>query len=352
MGRPRKRQRDDDHMQATSNTIKGLQVGVPSGIDSPTLRPDSTSIPDFAAGAIESLRRYKNVESQDLQPASEENGAYINQPDTHGFEIPSSSNLDPLSNTPAWDLAMDPSVFMPMNPLISSQTLGSFDLVNNAANTADPLNAQNGCSCLGNLYSILATFQSLPPASFPFSISALKKATQRGYEAVRCQTCPLKFNTAVQNIMLLTTLLQMLINEYSKLIRHIEERSSSGEKIPYRIGEARSCFDQRHTGTLDCPMNITIDLDGEEWRMLAMKAVRQEVVGSGHDDVCLRKVLEEMRKRQGFWHGNFAQGENPFDGLTNHNKSENRPQSERCNAKCLQLEQINHLERMLELLKV
>ena len=211
--------------------------------------------------------------------------------------------------------------------------------------------AQKGCSCLEGLYSTLASFQSLPAPSFPFSLAALRKARQCGYKVVRCETCPQKYNTAVQNSMLLCTLLHLVTNEYGKLLRHIDERSQSGEQIEFRAAEPSMFFDARHTGTIDCPMAVTIELDGDEWRVLARKAVRQEVVGGLKTSESIINLVQEMRDRQLLWHGTCARGENLHDGGM-HDTAANISNGKKDGHICAQLVQISNIQTALEALKI
>ena len=97
--------------------------------------------------------------------------------------------------------------------------------------------SENGCKCLSSLYSTLSSFQHLPPPSFPYSMGVLTKATAVARDALRCQRCPTLYTTALQNLMSLCTLLPVIAHEYGKLLQHVDERSSRGEYINFRMGE-------------------------------------------------------------------------------------------------------------------
>ena len=201
-----------------------------------------------------------------------------------------------------------------------------------------------GCHCLPNLYSTLASFQTMPPLSFPYSMGILKSAAKLGQKVVLCQNCSLTFNTALQNATLLDTLVQMIINEYAKLLKHIDERAAREEKIAFRLGERGTELDSRHTGGPDCPMAIDIDLDGQEWRTLAKKAVRQELFGDGGGEESLSSLVQSMRDRQISWHGNFSKEQCP----SGHNVMEHDRSKERVEQICIRVHMIDNLTKRLQ----
>ena len=100
--------------------------------------------------------------------------------------------------------------------------------------------------------------------------------------------------------MLLGTLMDLVINEYGKLLHHIDERSTGSGKMTLRMGELSPGTEHLHTGTLDCPMGINVDVSCDEWRTLARKSVRKELYGPG--DHNLAQLLQEMQDRQQMWH--------------------------------------------------
>lgn len=166
---------------------------------------------------------------------------------------------------------------------------------------ASPLNGPS-CACLANLYLTLSSFQSLPPPSFPLTSGNLKNATNTARDVLRCQICPKAFNSAFQNISLLGTLLPLIIMEYAKLLHHIDERSTSGESISFRIGDLNPAVMHLHTNTPDCPLGFNIELSATEWRMTARKVIRQQVHGIRADDGSLNSLVDELEERQNAWH--------------------------------------------------
>lgn len=161
-----------------------------------------------------------------------------------------------------------------------------------------------GCACLANLYSTLSSFQSLPSPSFPFSMGALSKATNVARDACYCKHCPTQYASALQNLMLLSTLLPLIAHEYGKLLAHVDDRALKGRPITFRMGEKEQSLENlhRHTGTADCPMAFDMDLTAEEWRSMARKAITRNVIGPGNTSVL--GVVDGLEKRQEQWHEN------------------------------------------------
>ncbi len=348
MGRPRKRQqKEKDHTHAYTAGFRSLEEPSDEVTASSLLNPGLATFSSNGMGALDLRSASSGVAAQQAG-----NDSYNFE--SHGFDAtyPPFDELGfpPIAGFPTWNPTQDFSTIIPIsspNPA-PLQISPASDL--GATGNHSFENIQGGCSCLGNLFATLATFQSLPAPSFPYSMGALKKALHCGYEAVRCQICPQEYNTAIQNSMLLVALLQMLINEYTKLLMHIDERATNGESIAFRVGEVSACSDRRHTGTSDCPMAITVDLNGEEWQMLARKGVRQEVLGSADGDQSLLNIIQAMKDRQVLWHNGFFQDchpprvQDPNDSVTQAGGAADRM--------CAQIVYIDHLKRLLESLKL
>lgn len=168
----------------------------------------------------------------------------------------------------------------------------------NMRNAADP---SISCTCLTQLHGMLQAFQSMPPASFPSSRDPLTRATKLGRSINRCTRCPLDFPTALQTSMLLMTLLRLVVHGYASLVRDIQTRAAEGTKITYRVGEVDFANVHLHTGTKDCPMGFTIELDPEEWVAMARKVLKQDIYGNSQNVDCLVSVLEELEQRHQAW---------------------------------------------------
>ncbi|KAL2045332.1 hypothetical protein N7G274_002415 [Stereocaulon virgatum] len=260
---------------------------------------------------------------------------------------------DTTFELPAWEHLQDLSTY-------NSTSSGNFSQLrkHKAPTTISPISADRAptegsipiCSCLPKLYAVLASFQSTPAPSFPYSMATLKKANCLGHEIVTCRVCPQAYNTAVQNSMLLGTLLQIVIYEYSKLLKQIDERSTLTDKIPFRVGEPSLEFDSRHTGTPDCPMAVNIELSGEDWRMIARKAIRQEVLGSTGSNDGLEGLVDAMRNRQITWHERYKS--ELHVAHHDHNTGASMENDGKANKICLQVAFINQLKKSLEMLNL
>ncbi|MCJ1450911.1 hypothetical protein MMC28_001245 [Mycoblastus sanguinarius] len=347
MGRPRKRQREEVREAQDMNGDPGPSRDFDlTGGDNPLQgRGVSNQIPlpedeygsnGFQNGDYDQIGSFHNNSEIGFDPFRN---------DALNFELPHGPVSEPILDLSSLDPSQDFSKYFPdisktPNNMVQLQT----QYTNAEADTAgvQPVGTNTtGCACLPNLYSTLGSFHRMPPPSFPYSIGALKKAVNLGREVVRCQNCTQTYNTAIQNSTMLSALVQMIVHEYAKLLKYIDERAAKDEKIAFRVGEMSSPFDSRHTGGPDCPMAINIDLNGEEWRTIAKKAVRQEVLGGDKNRQSLIGLVHEMRERQEKWHGSFSTGEACFNTFE-HMRTE-QP--------CAQVLHLDHVKKSLEAFK-
>ncbi|KAL9128949.1 MAG: hypothetical protein Q9217_002465 [Psora testacea] len=209
-----------------------------------------------------------------------------------GFDLLSSSGPDNFSDFGSWISAP--------TQLRTPPSTADYNLPSQYPSQTDFAS----CSCLPELYKMLSSFPSSSNPSFPYSLVLLKQATNKGRDVLQCEVCPKAYNTALQNSMMLGTLIHLVISEYAKLLKHIDERSEKEDKIVFRMAEYYASERAHlHTGAVDCPMAISIDLCGAEWRALARKGVRKEIYGAEPGDHCLALILDGMRDRQIKWHG-------------------------------------------------
>ena len=177
----------------------------------------------------------------------------------------------------------------------------------------NPLAAQSSdCQCLSSLTLQLSSFQSLPPTSFPYSLALPSAATKVAWSALQCQTCPDDFVSGVQNMMLLATLLTLITNEYAKILDYIDQTADKGAAdkgaaVSFRMGQTDPEMMHLHTGTLDCPMGINVDIEAEDFRRMAKGAVREKVLGGPRSgEGALVTLLDKMQRRQEYWHSGRA----------------------------------------------
>ncbi|KAL8707748.1 MAG: hypothetical protein Q9220_007268 [cf. Caloplaca sp. 1 TL-2023] len=164
------------------------------------------------------------------------------------------------------------------------------------------MSSQPDFGLLPSLYSMLISFQSLPPPSFPSSRGPLLKATDLARATVRCPLCPMTYSSALQNLMLLTTLLLLVADGYANLLKSVKEQAAEGKMITYRVGDASLSSLHLHTGSFDCPMGFNVDLTAEEWVIMAKKVLKQDLYGASQSIDCLVGVVEELEQRQHIWH--------------------------------------------------
>ena len=312
MGRPRKRRREEsgdiEHSDGDIGASDPQVIDTPDtrfqGLDLATLQGNEPGLGTDIFQFTES-----SFERRGIVPAEAASGLLLPDTDASSLDHPGLLLPDREQGFPNWDLSHDPgqplstSIDIPLQlqtPPSAPDELGS--------NNPIAENASTGCSCLPDLYSMLARFQKIPAPSFPFSMGALRSAAALGRCVVACHHCMQTYNTAVQNSMLLGTLIQLIIMEYAKLLSHIDERSKQAERITFRLGDPSSLYDSRHTGLPDCPMGINIDFSGDEWRTLARKAVAQEVLGNSQGSLGLFGLVQEMKDRQVSWRERFSIG--------------------------------------------
>ncbi len=333
MGRPRKRRREDEeNIYAAMEGLGG--AAIPSNLPAGD-QLQSQYLADFLSN--------NSLGMGDLSYSNIEFDMDGYQDDNTDLQVQQS---DPISVYRVWDASqhVDAGSSYTSKDTTQLQTppirMGP-DSIGGAPTT---------CACLPNLYSTLASFQSLPEPSFPYSLGLLKNAVRLGHAVVQCNICPKTYNTGVQNVMLLGTLAQMTSNEYAKLLKHIGQRSANEDKITFRVGEHSSPLDSRHTGTPDCPMGINIELSGEEWQMLARKAIRQGVVGNANSTDSLMALIDAMRERQQGLHEHYL----PDTHIAGHEHGVTQDAHDEglATGVCLQITFIDQLRKSLEALQL
>lgn len=292
MGRPRKRTRESDHSELehrmgiisnglrTTNQMGTAEPEIPDGNLSPSAaQPPRTVAKDIAGTStwdhrnnvepsLDSPNGWDVIHILDHNEHPSPGASRTNLPVHGGENLTTAAGQDARSTS-----ALQPSDFIGVS-----------------------------CSCLNELYSRLMSFQSLPPPSFPSSRGPLIEATNLARRVVRCPYCPQDYPSALQNLMLLTTLLPLVAYGYGQLLKHVQEQAAQGRTITYRVGDPSLAAAHLHTGTPDCPMGFNVDLDSEEWGAMARKVLKQDVYGNTQSIDCLVSVVEELEQRQLIWH--------------------------------------------------
>ncbi|KAL3448835.1 hypothetical protein BJX65DRAFT_306836 [Aspergillus insuetus] len=152
------------------------------------------------------------------------------------------------------------------------------------------------CSCLSYLYLCLSHLSSLKP--FPVSqhtICSLYISARTAQAVIRCQACPTKFDTGLQNVMFTGTLLNVIADSW------------------LRVSKA----DAMELGRLVAPPTYTAMVNKSEnpavaWKDYLRQLVRHSVIRGPMDPAAKTQcaigtpsvldLIEEMEARQRRWH--------------------------------------------------
>ena len=294
MGRPPRRRRQTEEGNASFQDPLTVDVSSSSQLGNPIFTPPPFWSQDARLGEVP-INGFSSLENGFLDPLQDP----ILNAEAPGFtSLSRESHCNSSQRETYSSEAMGLTDNESMDMLRGSQTL----TVNGSFASQTPTASERRCACLANLYSTLSSFQSLPPSSFPFSMGALTKATVVARDACHCEECPTNYTSALQNLMLLSTLVPLIAHEYGKLLEHVDERASKGGIITFRMGEKEQTLEQlhKHTFTVDCPMAFEMDLSAEEWRSMARKVIKSKVVGPSGMNVL--GVVDELEQRQLRWH--------------------------------------------------
>lgn len=166
--------------------------------------------------------------------------------------------------------------------------------------------AEVSCTCLSIMYLTLTELQTLPSFAFPAVIPPLRQAMNTASSIIHCEKCPQGTFSTIQNVQSLTALLAAIAERIHRVLFGIEEEAErlelTGEKKPFRVGDNSPQLQHLHTGTPDCPMGFNIHLDGKDWKALAKKALRTEVMGGGSNPTPFTDLLDQFEERQHRWH--------------------------------------------------
>ncbi|KAF2189498.1 hypothetical protein K469DRAFT_658388 [Zopfia rhizophila CBS 207.26] len=166
--------------------------------------------------------------------------------------------------------------------------------------------AEAPCTCLSIMYLTLTDLQTMTSFAFPGVVPTLRQAINTASLIMQCEKCPKEPFSAIQNVMTLSSLLSALAARFHKVLHEIDIEADrlerTGEKKPFRIGDTNPALQHLHTGTPDCPMSFNIELEAKDWRQLAKKALKTEVLGGGSNPTPLSTLLDQMEARQRRWH--------------------------------------------------
>ncbi|KAI2005324.1 hypothetical protein LOY97_000246 [Ophidiomyces ophidiicola] len=168
------------------------------------------------------------------------------------------------------------------------------------------------CSCLSYLYLCLSSISTL--SSFPLSVhtlTTLYNAARTAKAVIFCEVCPRAFNTSMQNLMLLGTLLNVVADAWLVV---------SG-KDPEALGTVS--VDPSHLSLL--PNDS--ELRREHWDKWLRNVIKHAVVGSSVPPIVqavqsqcmstpsLLSLVEDLEERQRRRHEDLKAGREPMDAL-------------------------------------
>ncbi|GME66220.1 hypothetical protein GTA08_BOTSDO04993 [Neofusicoccum parvum] len=188
------------------------------------------------------------------------------------------------------------------------------------------------CACLSTIYLTLSSLHSLSSYDFPFVLPPLRSAIVTANTVLDCPHCPLACATAAQNIHGLISLLMTLADAVVRLLAAIDAEAArvdaAGAKKQFMLADASAPL-HMHTGTEDCPVRFGMELTGAEWRELARKVVKSQIIGSaaeseaGGCEGTVYGTLAAFLRRQNRWHDDpemievrrQAIGSDPFEKM-------------------------------------
>ncbi|KAF9887464.1 hypothetical protein FE257_010181 [Aspergillus nanangensis] len=191
---------------------------------------------------------------------------------------PDFSSVSAAASTP---FALPPGLSLTQSPPLTPQS---------------PDSSNTDCTCLSYLYLCLSHLSSLAP--FPISqhtICSLFIGAKTARAVLRCQSCPTKFATAMQNVMFTGTLLNVLGDAWLRVFKGDAVELGRQAAPPAYVAEVTQNS-----------LNPT-----EAWKDWLRKTVRGGIIGTPadaagavlcSDSPSLLSLIEEMEARQRRWH--------------------------------------------------
>ncbi|KAI9676995.1 MAG: hypothetical protein M1817_006834 [Caeruleum heppii] len=197
------------------------------------------------------------------------------------------------SATPDWQMNQPTQPWLMPSPPRHQQPFAAHDPSTQPVSPylAFPDTSQRSCACLATLTSSMATLSQLP-VSFPASLLPLRSAILAAQAAIACPECPQDFSLGYQNTMLLGTLLPLIAEGYGRVLRGVNDeardKETRGERVMIKMGEMSGIdatdlpswserSDRKASPVTDD--GIEVDISPEEWRQLARRVVRTDIMG-------------------------------------------------------------------------
>ncbi|ETN46291.1 uncharacterized protein HMPREF1541_00475 [Cyphellophora europaea CBS 101466] len=306
MGRPKKRQRQEDTNTAEPASSSTSQPFVDPNLTTADI--DRTNFENICNGALSGgLRNTSRKASHPMQSLD-------NTPPSDNPRTPSDSDIFNLSYPTDYSLWPDFSdTTLPMPLQDTSAAYNPKPTSNGGDPTFDPdtdpatlstLPSIPDCPCLPNLYLTLSTLSTL--SAFPVTshtITTLSSAHRTAHSVIYCAICPQKFQSGSQNVMLSNTLITVLVDQWQRVLKcpasALEKGFSSSPPSAH--------------------MSAITEL---EWKTFAYDLMRAFVFGdrtatppptsspapgamppSSAEITTLMGLAESMERRQKQWHG-------------------------------------------------
>lgn len=133
-----------------------------------------------------------------------------------------------------------------------------------------------------------------------------RKAMDTASSLLHCPQCPTSMFSIMQNTQSLSILFTTIAGRFHRILKQIDseahEMERTGTKKAFRVGDNDPSVQHLHTGTPDCPLGFNIELDANEWKKMAKKAIKGQVLGGGTDTITLMDLVHQFEQRQTRWH--------------------------------------------------
>ncbi|CAE7012541.1 hypothetical protein CFE70_002237 [Pyrenophora teres f. teres 0-1] len=281
MGRPRKRMRESEAVEAADLSVEVHLDALNNFSDMPNFANFDNSI---------SMPALQDTQSSN---GSSAHGAVT--PAQYDFSLSDPFGMPHFSNAAyTTDSAIDPSLW---NLQFDSQT--------NYPN--DPTQENTGtCTCLTTTWITLTDLQSIVSFPFPQVVIPLRKAQSVLSDLIHCTECPKEAYNAIQNVQSIVSLTKAIVERFNKVLMEVDREAArleaTGEKKPYRFGDNNPALSHLHTGDSNCPMGFNIELEPKDWRKLVKNALKTEIYGGGSNPRPLLDLVKESEARQEMWH--------------------------------------------------
>ncbi|KAF3393205.1 hypothetical protein DPV78_009410 [Talaromyces pinophilus] len=194
-----------------------------------------------------------------------------------------------------------------------STTSAAGSMLSNVPSSAATGDDAPTCPCLSYLYLCLSTLSSLNSFSITReTTTSLYTAARTAQSVIRCEICPLRFATGMQNVMMLGTLLSVMADAWYKI--SLVDAGSLGREL------ASPEFKQLVIN------NKSPHVDELTWDHWLRRFLRRAIIGTPMPpNLCpssvacnitpdLYSLIRELEDRQRYWHAiRISHPTDPFD---------------------------------------